>query len=154
MSENNHTAVELSELICELTRLCSAKEEYFASMFNLSLSEFKMLKLFVNSSSYHVKELCQKLSLTNGRITHIVTSLEDKGFVKRSATAEDRRNVVVTLQPKSRPFISNLNSCYIDLHNKILEKIETSVQDKIFDSLIILIEALKQCETEKEYFSI
>lgn len=68
----------VAELICELTRNCNIKEEYFASSFNLSPTEVRFLKLFAIKPVYTIKELRDVLKLTPGRITHILTSLEEK----------------------------------------------------------------------------
>jgi len=75
----------VAELICELTRNCNIKEEYFASSFNLSPTEVRLLKLFVLSPTYKIKELQSLLNLTPGRITHILTSLEAKKLILRTA---------------------------------------------------------------------
>jgi len=36
----------LAELVCELTRNCGLKEDYFASSFNLSPAQVRILKLY------------------------------------------------------------------------------------------------------------
>ena len=68
----------IAEMICELTRYCNIKEEYFVASFNLSPIEVRLLKLFVVKPDYTIKEIRDLLRLTPGRITHILTSLEKK----------------------------------------------------------------------------
>lgn len=47
----------VAELICELTRNCNIREEYFASSFNLSPTEVRFLKLLAVTPTYSIREL-------------------------------------------------------------------------------------------------
>lgn len=133
-------AETLAQLICTLTRSCNIREEYFASSFNLSPAEVRILKLFAFSATLSIRELCALLNLTPGRITQIVSSLEKKKLLVRSADPKDKRNVMVSTSPKCQPFINNLNQSYIELHKKVLEKVDKEDQEKIFSSLRILVD--------------
>ena len=134
----------VAELICELTRNCNIKEEYFASSFNLSPTEVRLLKLFVLSPSYTIKELRDLLKLTPGRITHILTSLEAKKLILRNSDSKDKRVVIVSLLPKANPLIKNLNNNYHELHNRILRNVDEKEMEKILSSLKILVDVFKE----------
>ena len=134
----------VAELICELTRNCNIKEEYFASSFNLSPTEVRLLKLFVLSPSYTIKELRDLLKLTSGRITHILTSLEAKKLILRNSDSKDKRVVIVSLLPNANPLIKNLNNNYHELHNRILRNVDEMEMEKILSSLKILVDVFKE----------
>jgi DNA-binding MarR family transcriptional regulator len=134
----------IAELICELTRNCNIKEEYFASSFNLSPTEVRFLKLFVVSPNYTIKELTAILQLSPGRITHILTSLERKKLISRSADPKDKRVIFVKLMPKASPLISNLHQNYNELHNRILQNVKKEELDNILHSLEILVDVFKK----------
>jgi DNA-binding MarR family transcriptional regulator len=139
----------IAELICELTRNCNIKEEYFASSFNLSPTEVRFLKLFAVSPSYTIKELKDLLKLTPGRITHVLTSLEDKKLISRIQDSKDKRVILVKLMPKASPLISNLHQNYDELHNKILQNVKNEELDSIFNSLKILVDVFKKWVNNK-----
>lgn len=139
----------IAELICELTRNCNIKEEYFASSFNLSPTEVRLLKLFVLSPTYTIKELCNLLKLTPGRITHILTSLEAKKLVSRNSDSKDKRVILVSLLPKANPLITNLNKNYHELHNRILRNVKEEEMKKILSSLEILVGVFKEWVDQK-----
>jgi len=139
----------IAELICELTRNCNIKEEYFASSFNLSPTEVRLLKLFVLSPTYTIKELCDLLKLTPGRITHILTSLEAKKLVSRNSDFKDKRVILVSLLPKANPLITNLNKNYHELHNRILRNVKEEEMKKILSSLEILVGVFKEWVDQK-----
>lgn len=135
---------QLAELISELTRNCNIKEEYFAASFNLSPSEVRLLKLFSFSDTYTVKDLRDKLKLTPGRITHILSSLEAKKLLVRTVDKKDKRNIIVKLLPKSNPLIQNLQDSYYKLHIDILKNVTKKEIQNIYNSLTILADVFKK----------
>ena len=139
----------VAELICELTRNCNIKEEYFASSFNLSPTEVRLLKLFVLSPNYTIKELRELLNLTPGRITHILTSLEAKKLISRNSDPKDKRAILVSLLPKANPLITNLNKNYHELHNRILRNVKEDEMKNILSSLEILVDVFKEWVEQK-----
>lgn len=139
----------IAEMICELTRNCSIKEEYFAASFNLSPTEVKFLKLLAVKPQYTIKELREILKLTPGRITHILTSLEKKNLVTRTLDLTDKRVILVSLQPKANPLILNLHQNYRELHKRILQNVNDEELEKIASSLKILNEVFGQWVNQK-----
>jgi len=139
----------IAEMICELTRNCFIKEEYFAASFNLSPTEVKFLKLFAVKPQYTIKELRDLLKLTPGRITHILTSLEAKNLISRTIDSEDKRVILVTLLPKASPLISNLHQNYSELHNRILQNVDEKELQNISKSLKILNEVFSKWVNQK-----
>lgn len=139
----------VAELICELTRNCNIKEEYFASSFNLSPTEVRFLKLLAVTPTYSIKELRDILKLTPGRITHILTSLEDKKLISRTLDPTDKRVIIVSLMPKAAPLISNLQQNYRELHNRILKSVKEEEMEKILSSLEILVDVFKKWVNQK-----
>jgi len=93
----------LAEMLCELTRMCGIKEDYFARSFNLSPTEVRLLKLFTFSETFTVKELREKLKISPGRITHIISSLEEKKLIRRVRDVNDRRSILIQLMPSATP---------------------------------------------------
>jgi DNA-binding MarR family transcriptional regulator len=136
-------AEEMSNLTCELAKTCNDKEKYFASTFNITPAEFRCLRLFTNRSSLSIKELGSEMNLTPGRVTHILTSLEEKKFIKRTIDENDKRNIIVHLTSKSKPFLNNLNDNHIRLHEDILEKIPSEKRDLVISAMKDLLKALK-----------
>lgn len=140
---------KLAGLICELTRCCSQKEEFFAASFNLSPTEVRLLMLFSFESTYSIKQLREQLSLTPGRITHIVDSLEKKKLVERFKDENDKRNYFVRTMPKANIFIQNMKDNYIQLHQNLLSNVNQEELSKIFSSMEILVDTFKQWTKDK-----
>jgi len=141
--------VPIAELICQLTRNCNIKEEYFASSFNLSPTEVKFLKLFAVKPTHTIKELREILNLTPGRITHILTSLEQKQLIKRTLDVTDKRVILVSLLPKANPLINDILQSYSELHSRILQNVDAAELQKIQSSLVLLVKVFKNWVNQK-----
>ena len=133
-----------AELLCDLTRMCNIKEENFALSFNLSPGEFRLLKLFVFKNPYTVKELCELLSLTPGRITHLVGSLESKKLITKKTNTTDKRGVTIYLSPKSKKYIQNVYNSHISFHKEILKHIDEKEKEVLNKSLTIIVDSFKK----------
>ncbi len=142
-TDSYEIAKRMAELSCQVARACNEKENYFASMFNLTPAEFKCLRLFKNSNFMSIKEIAHQMKITPGRITHILTALEDKKFVQRKLDQSDKRNVNVFLTSKAEPFIKNLNESHIKLHQDILSKVEEDKWIPIIDAMDEVVKALR-----------
>ncbi len=143
MPAKHKDAESIAELICELTRNCNSKEEYFATSFNLSPTEVRVLKLFIFNPALPIKEICSLLKLSPGRVTQILKSLEKKKLVIRHADSNDKRNITVSIMPKGLPFINNLHQSYNVLNARILGKVSVRKQKEILSSLEILVEVFR-----------
>jgi DNA-binding MarR family transcriptional regulator len=142
---NSKNFVEATaELLCDLTRMCNIKEEHFASSFNLSPGEFRLLKLFVFKNPYAIKELCELLNLTPGRITHLVGSLEKKKLIIKKVNPEDKRNVTIFMSKKNKEYIKNVYTSHINFHKGILKHIDDKEKKVLNKSLAIIVESFKK----------
>ncbi|MFA7288165.1 MAG: MarR family transcriptional regulator [Melioribacteraceae bacterium] len=147
-SQLHHQVEELAELVCELTHTCNRTQDFFAKSFNLTPAEFRVLKLFAFNETLSIKELCDILSITPGRITQIISGLEEKKFVIRISNTDDKRNVAIKILPKSRPFIENLYNSHMSIHEDILNKMEQPKRDNLIESLRYLITELNKKKKE------
>lgn len=105
--------------------------------------------LFSFESTYSIKQLREQLSLTPGRITHIVDSLEKKKLVERFKDENDKRNYFVRTMPKANIFIQNMKDNYIQLHQNLLSNVNQEELSKIFSSMEILVDTFKQWTKDK-----
>jgi len=149
MTKLDNELESIAELICELTRNCNIKEEFFAASFNLSPTEVRLLKLFAFENTFSIKEIRNKLNLSAGRISHILQSLERKKLLTRITNDTDKRNTIVKLLPNASPFIKNLQQNYHRLHNDILKNVNDVEMQDIYRSLEVLVDVFKKWVEEK-----
>ncbi len=147
------TAKRFADLTCMLSRECGRKEEFFARCYNLTPAELRMLMLFGDRQFIAIKELANMMGLTPGRITHILTSLEEKKLVQRKQDAVDKRSFNVYLTGQSRPYINNINSGHVLVHKEIFDTLDHDTQENVINVMESLIKAMQNWvlqESERE----
>jgi DNA-binding MarR family transcriptional regulator len=140
---NKAQAKTMAELTCKLARACNKKETSFAALFQLTPTELRCLRMFSKTSTVSIKEMIEELEISAGRVTHILTSLENKNYIVRRVGQNDKRNHLVDLTPESRKFINQLTKKHIELHQNILNNISEDKQIIIAQVMVELIDALE-----------
>ena len=72
---------------------------------DLCLSDFATMEMLLHRGPQAVSAIGKRIELTSGAITTAVDRLELRGLVARSASADDRRSVVVSLTARGRTLI-------------------------------------------------
>ena len=72
----------------------------FLDTLDLTYTQYIVMVVFWEKKTASVKELGRILHLDSGTLTPVLKSLEAKGFVQRSRSAEDERVLIVTVTPE------------------------------------------------------
>lgn len=134
----------IAELTCRLARSCNRKETSFAALFQLTPTELRCLRMFSKKSTVSIREMIDELEISAGRVTHILTSLESKNYIKRRADELDKRNHLVDITPESRKFINQLTKKHIELHQNILNDLSDENKEIVHHVMSELISALDE----------
>ena len=130
----------LAELICDLTRNCNIKEEYFAASFHLSPSQVKVLKLFIFHEDLNSKDISELLNLSSGRVAQILNELNKKGLILKEPGIKDKRNIKLFLAPNAKPFIKNIHKSYSGLNERIIGNVSKDQYSELLNSLELLVD--------------
>ncbi len=144
IKKSKQKAIQISELTCRLAKACNKKESSFAALFGLTPMELKCLRMFSKDSIVSIRDMIKELEITAGRVTHILTSLEKKDYIRRKVDTKDKRNYFVEITPKSRKFINQLTQKHIAIHQDILDSLNIDDPELIFDVMKKLISSLEQ----------
>ncbi len=139
---------KMADLIFTLRQKCAAKDMYFVHEFGITVAEYNCLVLFFQKESYGVKDLALELDITPGGVTRIITSLEKKGIIKRKISAEDRRNINVSLTRKGQNMVDALRDESREIHGKILKQIEPEFREPVVEALGHLTQGIDAWLTE------
>lgn len=104
----------------------------------------------IGNSELTMNELSDKLGITMGTATVAVNKLNDKGFIKRERSNDDRRKVFVTLSKKGLEALK-----YHDLfHKTIIAKITKDLSQKeLEDFTNIFSKILNNLNNQLEFIS-
>ncbi len=133
---------KMAELIFTLRQKCALKDLYFVRKTGITSAEYSCLIQFYNLESLSMKDLAERLDITPGGVTRIVTSLEEKGIVKRSIAPEDRRGIKVKLTKKGERIVKEMKQASIELHKDIMSHIEPKYRDAVINAIELLVEAI------------
>ncbi len=136
-------AQKLADITFKLKKICNEKESYFAQQFKLTSMEFRCLKYLKDCDFLIVKDLAYKMNLTPSRVTRLITSLENKKLVTRELDLDDRRNVRVMLNKKSKEMVEDLDQKHTELHAEVLSTVPQKEVEQMIDSIEKLYEVFE-----------
>ena len=141
--ETNQTAEHLANLTFNLLAQCQEKEVRLANNHHLTQAEFRCLRLFDTDESVNNKKIAERMNLSPSRLTRIIDGLVEKGYINREIDPNDRRNMRVMLSRRGRQLVNQLNRAYVDIHNEILEEIDSQQHEPLITAMQHLLEALE-----------
>ncbi len=133
---------KMARSVFTLRQKCALKDNYFVRSLDITTSEYTCLVQFFDSNIIGVKELSSRLDITSGGVTRILTSLEDKGIIKRRISPEDRRSIDVHLTKKGIEMVNHIRQASYDLHAEILSHIDPEHRQPVLNAIEELIKAI------------
>ena len=96
--------LKISNQLCFPLYACSKEivKRYkpYLDPIDLTYTQYITMMVIWEEQEITVKELGDKLFLDSGTLTPVLKKLEQKGYVKRSRSKEDERNLIITLTDK------------------------------------------------------
>jgi len=132
----------IAELIFNLRQKCNLKDVLFVRMIGITQSEYNCLVQFYDQERMGVKELSERLGITPGGVTRIITSLENKGYVERRIAPDDRRNINVILTKQGKKIVERIRKVSAEIHEEIFKRIDADSRDEVVKAIQQLLNAL------------
>lgn len=88
------------EAICKLKDIYKALynfEKNFAENNGITINEGMILCCLKDGSSRTANELCEFIGLSNSRVSKVIFSVEEKGYIKREMGKIDKRQMIFSL---------------------------------------------------------
>ncbi len=142
MLNDDKLTLQMAELIFQLRQKCAAKDSYFVKTLEISVAEYNCLVQFFETPNFSVKELAERLDITSGGVTRIITSLEERGYIRRTISSEDRRGIKVALTDKGCRIVSEIREASTQVHGNILEQIKPEKRKQVLEGIKRLNSAL------------
>jgi DNA-binding MarR family transcriptional regulator len=131
----NQTAEHLADLTFNLLARCQEKEAWLAKEHGLFQAEFKCLRLFGSNESLNNTQISDRMKLSPSRLTRIIDTLVQKGYMKREIDQHDRRNMRVFLSRRGKLLTNKLNKAFVDIHYNILQDIDVSQHEPLITAM-------------------
>ncbi len=88
------------ESICAIKDLYKALYQFekdFAEAHSITINEAMLLCCMKDGKSRTAGALCEYIGLSNSRVSKVITSVEQKGFIERHINKEDKRQMIFSL---------------------------------------------------------
>ena len=101
---SKYDCLKLKNQICFPLYACSKeiirRYKPFLDQVDLTYTQYITMRALWENENMNVRELGSCLFLDSGTLTPLLKKLENKGYIKRSRSKEDERNLIVTLTDK------------------------------------------------------
>lgn len=106
--------------------------------YGINPTEFAVLELLYSKGDQPIQKIGEKILLASSSITYVVDKLEEKGFVERIDSSDDRRVKFASLTKKGKDFMAEV----FPKHEKRIEEIFSILNDEERDLAIKLLKKI------------
>lgn len=128
---NKYDILKLENQLCFPLYACSKevvrRYKPFLDEIDLTYTQYIVMLVMWEKSKITVKELGECLYLDSGTLTPVLKKLEAKGYVSRSRSKEDERNLDVTLTSQGK----QLREEAVDIPSKVGRCIDLSKEEAL-----------------------
>ena len=111
---NNFDCLKLENQLCfplyAASKEVIKKYKPYLDKYGLTYTQYIALMVLWNEREINVKQLGEKLFLDSGTLTPLLKKLESKGFIKRTRSLTDERNLMVSITSDGDKLKENLAS--------------------------------------------
>jgi DNA-binding MarR family transcriptional regulator len=118
-------------------------EDNFADA-DLSFIQWIALKLVRDGTVTNAGELARDIDITTGATTRVIDALEERGFVERDRSAEDRRVVRLKITDAGQAKLMETAPYMVDSWNVMLADFEQSEVDQMVRLLAKLLDTIER----------
>jgi MarR family 2-MHQ and catechol resistance regulon transcriptional repressor len=111
--------------------------------YELTGTEFAILELLYHKGKVSLKEIGSKILITSGSITYNIDKLEQKGFLKRFHSTEDRRVIYAVITEEGVTLFDNI-------FHKHAKAIHDSMSGLSSEEKLVAIELVKKLGMEAQ----
>ena len=88
----------------------------------------------------YMSELAKQLNVTPSRITRLVDSLVEKGYVVRSVSKQDRRKYKAEISKRGKKLNTQVNDELKQIHKEIVKALPNEKIDEVYENLILYLD--------------
>lgn len=130
------------DLIIELKKKCSIKEEDIQREFDLSQAEYRGIVCMESSEKVTCSDFSQRMNLSPSRGSRIIEKMIEKGFINYDNVPGDRRAHAVSLTGKGKSVKKKIELKKDECEDAIRTHYSNQQIDSLKETLVMLLKAL------------
>lgn len=113
------------ESICvikDIYKILYQFEKAFAEVHDITINEAMLLCCLKDGEAKSAGTICEFIGLSNSRVSKVITSVENKGFIRRNISKEDKRQMFFSLTPDGKEKVRrmmNAELCFDGLFGRL-----------------------------------
>jgi MarR family 2-MHQ and catechol resistance regulon transcriptional repressor len=138
MDNEQEAALALFIALNRASQWINAHADRDIRLCGLNRTEFGVLELLYHKGSQPLQQIGGKVLMSSGNITYVIDKLEQKGYVQRRASKEDRRLIFAEITDAGRQLIDDVfpkHATVIEAAAKGLTLEEKEVASKLLKKL-------------------
>lgn len=141
--KNFHSANSVGYLLkVSHTQMVAGAESIFAPH-GISFVQWIALLKLSEGQAQTASDLCRTMCHDNGAVTRMLDQLEERGYVSRQRSVQDRRVVTLALTPAGEQQVAILKPKFVDALNTVLgdfSKTEFSELTRLLNKLLLALQ--------------
>jgi len=113
------------------SNLIQEKTNSYIKSTGLTASQFAIIDILGHNGSMKISEIYSKMLIKSGNRTMILDSLEDKSFIKRVFSKNDRREIIIELTVSGKKFFNENYEAYSSFVEKTLSPLLQGEQKEL-----------------------
>ncbi len=113
------------------SNIIQEKTNTYVKSTGLTAAQFAIINILGHDGSMKISQIYSKMLIKSGNRTMILDSLEDKGFVKRVFSKNDRREIIIELTPSGQKFFTENAEAYGSFVEKTVSPLLQSEQKEL-----------------------
>ncbi len=137
------TPAKFSTLVHEISLLVSRSFNRRVKEMGLTRSQWMVLYWLYSDGVQSQTELAEKLSIAKQPLGKVIDRLEQDGWLVRNQNPEDKRQKLVSVTDKIRPFVTPLSEVIDNVDELALTNLSSKEQSQLIETLLQIRIALK-----------
>jgi len=141
---------KMPALVRKLSHCFSMTQEAICRKYDLTIAEAALISAMEPGRKLCSTALTERQDLSKGRISRIVESLNQKGYVIKNEHHADRRHNIIELTDRGRDVRQAIAEEQTAQCHRVLSQVPEDKRDMIVPALEHLVRALEQVKHERQ----
>lgn len=137
-------ARELHNVVSELVRVYQFRDRKRIYYYDVSATQCYALSMLILRGTMPLNKLAAALHLDKSTSSRLVDSLEQKGYVRRTASASDARSVCIGVTPSGEKLHARIEQDLVDEMKELLKSFDSDVRQAMTRLVARLTKAAKE----------
>jgi DNA-binding MarR family transcriptional regulator len=141
-------AMRLRDLVAQIQRCCQKRQMLETDLFGLPQAELSLLMQYGDQRYLTPKVLSSSLEVSKSRVSKLLESLKEKGYIQQVADPGDKRVKLLCLTETGRVKAAEIDGFIQELFSKVITELDPAQRSTVLASLELLWSAMESAKSD------